>query len=111
MAILVQKKQKVESSFKMVKLQLLLHAFFNDVHLTDADLECATKLAINGFSRNFFKEVVRAAIFKSEQSARNCMSKLKVVNLAVRDGKNWTINPELSLGVDQIILLDLKVKN
>lgn len=111
MAILVQKKQKVDSQFKMVKLQLVLYTFFNDIKLTDADLDCASKLAINGFSNNFFKDVVADKIFKSEQSARNCMSKLKVVSLAIKAGKDWIINPTLSLGVDQVILLDLKAKN
>lgn len=111
MSILIQKKVKVDSQFKMVKLQLLLHTFFKGIDLSDAELNCATHLALKGFRKNFFKEVVQDQVFKHEQSARNCMSKLKNTHVAIKEGKEWKINPEISLGIDKTILLELKAMN
>jgi phosphorylcholine metabolism protein LicD len=111
MAIQIQKKIKVNNAFQMVKLQLLLHTFFKGIKLSDAELECATHLAMKGFKKSFFKEVVDERVFTSEQAVRNCMSKLRARKIAVKEGKEWKINPEITLGVDHIILLDLKVGN
>lgn len=120
MAIQIQKRIKVDNQFQMVKLQLLLYLFFKElnhkdekkfINLSDSELNCATLLALNGFKKTFFKDVKDAKIFKTEQSARNCMKKLKAAHVAVKDGKDWAINPEISIGIDKIILLDLKVGN
>lgn len=110
MAVLVQKTKK-QSRYDMVKLQLYLHVFFNKLNLTESDLDCATNLALHGFDNQFFKTVVEQGVFKSEQSARNCMSKLKAAQIIVKEDKNWKINPDLALGVDKIICLKLLAKN
>lgn len=110
MAILVQ-KNRLETRLNMVRLQLFLHKFFNNLDLNDSDLDCAANLALYDFDQNFFKVVVEKGVFKAEQSVRNCMSKLKAAEVIVRDGKKWRINPELSLGVDDVICLQLKAKN
>lgn len=111
MAIQIQKRIKVESQFKMVKLQLLLHTFFKGIELSDSELDCAAYLALKGYRKDFFREMVEEEIFKSEQSVRNCMSRLKKTHMALKEGKDWRINPEIALGIDNIILLDLKVGN
>lgn len=95
----------------MVKLQLYLHNFFHSINLTQSELDCATLLALSGFDNTFFKKVVDNGIFKSEQSARNCMSKLKSCNVITKEGTKWKINPDLALGIDDIICLQLKAKN
>lgn len=110
MAILIQ-KNRIETKLNMVRLQLFLHKFFNYLDLNDSDLDCAANLALYDFDQNFFKYVVDKKIFKAEQSVRNCMSKLRSANIVIRDGKKWKINPELSLGVDDVICLQLKAKN
>jgi len=95
----------------MVKLQLLLYTFFKNIELSDAELSCASWLAISGFHREFLKDVVNEGVFKTEQTVRNCLAKLKTAKLVIKDGKTWTINPEISVGIDGKILLDLKVAN
>lgn len=110
MAILVQ-KTRIETKFNIVRLQLFLHKFFNNLDLNDSDLDCAAYLALYDFDQSFFKYVVEKGVFKAEQSVRNCMSKLKFAHIISRDGKKWVINPELSLGIDDVICLQLKVKN
>ncbi len=110
MALLVQKK-RTESRYNMVRLQLYLHAFFNDLKLTKSDLDCATTLAITGYDNQFFRRVVDKKVFKCEQSARNCMSKLRALNVIVKEDKNWKINPELNLGIADVICFELRAKN
>ena len=110
MALLVQ-KNRTETRYNMVKLQLYLHLFFNKIDLTQSELECATSLAIHGYDNQFYKKVVDRGVFKSEQSARNCMSKLKSANIIVKEDKVWKINPEISLGIADIICFQLRAKN
>lgn len=111
MAIQIQKKVKLENQFRMVKLQLLLHVFFNNLEVSDAELSCATYLALRGYRKDFYRDVVDYGIFKSSQTARNCMSKLRKTGLAIKQGKEWVINPRISLGIDNVILLELKAMN
>lgn len=110
MPILVQ-KNRIESRYNMVRLQFFLHDYFNSLGLTSSDLDCATNLAIYGYDSSFFKKVVDKGVFRSEQSARNCMSKLRSAQVLVKNGKGWSVNPEISIGVDDVILLQLKAKN
>lgn len=111
MAIQIQKKVKVDSQFKMVKLQLLLYTFFKNIDLSDAELNCATHLALKGFKKDFLRAMVEEGVFKSEQTVRNCLRKLLTAKVAIKDGKGWIVNPEISVGIDSLILLDLKVAN
>lgn len=39
------------------------------------------------------------------------MSKLKSCNVITKEGTKWKINPDLALGIDDIICLQLKAKN
>jgi predicted transcriptional regulator len=112
MAVVVTKKVKVESQFKMVKLQFLLHCYFTDVNLSDADLDCLTTVAIHGYSKESINKVIDKGIFKSAQTVRNCIAKLTHLGLLVkvqRSGRK--INPELSIGIDDTIVLDAKIAN
>lgn len=111
MAIAVTKKIKVESQFKMVKLQFMLHCFLNDINLSNADLDCLTLLAIKGTTNAILEEVVERKIFKTVQAARNCRAKLTKLGLLVNDAEGRRLNPTLSIGIDSIILLDMKIAN
>ena len=110
MALLVQKNRS-ETRYNMVKLQLYLHLFFNRISLTDSELDCATYLALLGYDNQFFKRIVEKGVFKSEQSARNCMSKLKNAKLIVKEDKVWKISPEVALGIADVICFQLRAKN
>jgi len=95
----------------MVKLQLLLHNFFSGVELATSYLDCATCLALYGYDKGFYKTVVDRGVYKSEQAARNSMKVLRQANIAVQEGKKWKINPEIALGISDVICLQLKAKN
>jgi predicted transcriptional regulator len=112
MAVVITKKVKVDSQFKMVKLQFLLHCYFTGINLSDADLDCLTTVAINGYSKETIKKVIDTKIFKSEQTVRNCIGKLTNLGLLVkvqRSGRQ--INPDLKIGIDDTIIMDAKVAN
>lgn len=111
MAIAVTKKIRVDSKFKMVKLQFILHCFFNDVNLSNADLDCLTHMAIKGCENNVLEEVVEKKVFKTLQAARNCRVKLTKLGLLINDSDGRRLNPVLSIGIDNIILLDMKIAN
>lgn len=110
MAILVN-KTRTETRYNMVRLQFFLHNYFNNLKLTEADLDCATILALENFDDNFLQKVVDKGIFTTTQSVRNCMSKLRKNKIVTKEHDTWKVNPEISIGVDDVILLQLKAKN
>jgi hypothetical protein len=111
MAIVITKKVKVDDQFDMVKLQFLLHCFFKNINLSDADLNCLTTIALRGYSKNIIKEIVEHGIFKSEQTVRNCIVKLTNLGILIKDSEGRRINPNLSIGIDNTIFLDMKIAN
>lgn len=111
MAIAVSKKIKVDSQFKMVKLQFMLHCFLNEINLSNSDLDCLTHLSIEGCTNRSLEEVVEKKIFKTVQAARNCRSKLTKLGFLVNDADGRRLNPSLAIGIDNIILLDMKIGN
>lgn len=111
MAIVVTRKIKVESQFKMVKLQFMLHCFLNDINLSNADLDCLTLLAIKGTNNTVLNEVIEKQIFKTVQAARNCRAKLTKLGFFVNASEGRYLNSDLSIGIDSIILLDMKIAN
>lgn len=96
----------------MVKLQFLLHCFINNVWLSDSELEVLTLAAIQGYSKQMIKDAVSLGIFKSEQSVRNCTVKLMNLGLLIKvKGKTRIINPNITVGIDDTIILDMKFAN
>jgi hypothetical protein len=111
MAIVISKKVKVDSQFEMVKLQFLLYCFLKNINLSNSDLDCLTTIAIKGYSKHVIEEIVEKGVFKSQQTVRNCIVKLTNLGILVKDTDGRKINPNLSIGVDATIIMDLKIAN
>lgn len=111
MAIVITKQVKIDSKFRMVKFQFLLYCYLHNIVLSDADLNCLTTIAIKGYSKSTIKSIVENDIFKSEQTVRNCIVKLTNLKILVKDSLGKVINPEIQLGLDNIIVLKLMIGN
>lgn len=121
----VQKKG-IMNQWDIVKFQILIYCYFNEITICDSDLECLTLLALNGESEltdfcnaacdpdNRDKETnlqITRRIFTSPQSVRNCVNKAFGKRLLEKVGtgkKRIVINPEMKVQSMGNILVDMK---
>jgi hypothetical protein len=115
MALVNQVQKKVIMSKKdVIKYQILTHCYINHITLSDSDFECLTLLSTIGpieLSSFCFEASDEHAIFKSEQTVRNCINKCEKSALVKKDPKNKKIvmiNPNLQIQTEGNILLDYK---
>jgi hypothetical protein len=121
----VQKKG-IMSQWDIIKFQILVYCYFNDISVCDSDLECLTLLAINGESEltdfcnaacdpnNRDKDPsvpVTRKIFTSPQSVRNCVNKAFGKRLLEKVGKGKKriiVSPEMKIQTTGNILFEMK---
>lgn len=110
----VQKRVKMPK-WDVVKFQILVHCYINRITMSDSDLSCLTLLSLNQpielteFCYDASSE--ESWIFKSPQTVRNCINKAEKNNLVVKDPENKkiiSINPDLKIQTEGIVLLDYK---
>jgi len=97
----------------LVKYQIMTHCFFNNVQISDADLESLALLAESGEQElTFFcLSISDQSIFKSPQSARNAVAKAEKKKLIVKAGNNKKtikLNPDIQVQSVGNILLEYK---
>lgn len=122
----VEKKGELKL-WNIVRFQILMYCYFNDVIIPESDLECLTLLALNGESEltsfcnaacneeqkdrdsdlEFEKE-----IFKSPQCVRNSINRIENKNLIVKTGKGRKkiyVNPAMKLQTSGNIFVNVKL--
>lgn len=114
MAIVNQVDKRVRmSAWQIVKYQFITHCYLFDIPVSDSDLNCLTLLALAGDVEltSFCNRAHEMKIFSSEQSVRNCLTKMEKKKLIKKEGKNKKkiyINPDLNVHSKGNILLDYK---
>ena len=115
MAIVNKVNKKVKTSKdQVVKYQILTYCFFNNIQISNSDLECLAVLAKQGNNEltNFCEKISKMGIFKSSQSCRNAIAKAEKKNLIIKKGSNKKtiiINPDMNIQTEGTILLDSKI--
>jgi predicted transcriptional regulator len=89
---IIEKKARV-SLKDIVKFQILTHCYLNKIALSESELDCLALLSIERPAEitEFCNKVAENNIFKSCQTARNCLAKLEKLGLVVKEGKNKKI--------------------
>lgn len=89
---IVEKKARL-SLKGIVKFQILTHCYLNKIALSESELDCLTLLSIQSPVEitAFCNTVADEGIFKSCQTARNCLAKLEKSGLVLKEGKNKKI--------------------
>lgn len=116
MALVNQVQKRVRMpKWDIVKFQILTHCYINRVTMSDSDLDCLTLLSFNQPIElsNFCLDASSEEdwIFKSPQTVRNSVNKSEKNGLIVKDSTNKkiiTLNPNLKIQTEGIILLDFK---
>ena len=109
----VDQKAKVNIDIT-IKYQIMTYCFFNNIKISNADLECLSELAKqkNVELTLFCNSVTDLGIFKSPQSARNAVTKASKKNLVIKDGKNKKkiyLNKDMNVQIVGPVLLDYKI--
>lgn len=97
-----------------IKYQILTFCFFEDISISNSDLEFLATLARNPNMEiaKFCILLTELVIFKSPQSARNAISKAEKKNLLIKNGTNKktiSIKKEINVQVKGLVLLNYKI--
>jgi len=108
----IQKKGNM-SLDNIVKFQILLYCYLNNITISESDLDCLSLLAIEGKSNltDFCYLVASYEIFSSAQSVRNSINKCENKNLIIKKGKSKKtvyVNPNLEIQTEGNIFIDIK---
>jgi hypothetical protein len=118
--------KKVNMSLEeIIKFQIITYCYIHKIILSESDLNCLTLLGLNkkvelsDFCNaccdpsNRDKEVdipYQKVIFKTPQTVRNCIAKMKNYNIINRDGsRTIQLNSDLKIQNDGNILLNFKL--
>lgn len=97
-----------------IMYQILTYCFYNSILISNSDLKFLMYLCKNNNMEltKFCLLLVNKEIFKSPQSARNAITKAEKKNLLIKNGNNKktiTINPDINVQTDGLVLLDYKI--
>ena len=109
----VDLKQQVDKDVS-IKYQIVTYCFFNDIRISNSDLEFLSELSKSGKIEltKFCNRLVGETIFKSSQSARNAITKAEKKGLLAKDGinkKTIMLNKAMNVQTKGLVLLDYKV--
>jgi hypothetical protein len=97
-----------------IKYQILTYCFFNNIVISNSDLQFLAVLAKNPNMEisKFSILLTTLNIFKSPQSARNAISKAEKKNLVTKkenNKKTVVINKAVNVQKEGLVLLDYKI--
>jgi hypothetical protein len=118
--------KKVNMSLEeIIKFQIITYCYIHKITLSESDLSCLTLLGLNKkvelsdfcnaccdpVNRDKDSDIsYQKAIFKTPQTVRNCVAKMRNYNIISRDGsKIIELNPELTIQQEGNILLNFKM--
>ena len=122
-------EKKISRSLEdIIKFQIMLYCYTHKIVISEADLTCLTLLGLNkkaelsdfcnascaADQRDRDTELpYQKAVFKTPQTVRNCIAKMRNFNLINKDtlshSKMIELNPELSIQGEGNILLNFKM--
>jgi hypothetical protein len=115
MAEVTKITKKIRTSLdKTLKYQILTYCFFNDIQISNADLNCLALLGLLGEHEltDFCKIAVTNDVFKSPQSARNAVNKATKKGLISKNGnskKSILLSKKIQTSKEGVVLLDFKI--
>ena len=97
-----------------IKYQIITYCFFNNILISNSDLEFLSVLAKNPNMEiaKFCVLLTNLSIFKSAQSARNAISKAEKKTLVDKKGNNKktiSLNKNINVQNEGLVLLDYKI--
>ena len=112
-ASLLEKTVRVDKQ-QIIKFQISTYCFFNNIQLSNNELDCLTLLAAYGqYELSEFCNIsVDENIFKSPQTVRNFFTRTCSLGLTIKEGttkKTIEIAPKLQVLIKGNIILNYKI--
>jgi len=121
--------KKVNMSLEeIIKFQIVTYCYIHKITISEADLSCLTILGLNKKAelsdfcnaccdpeqRDKDSDLLyKKVIFKTPQTVRNCIARMRNYNIINRDGfghsKTIELNPDLKIQTDGNVLLNFKM--
>jgi uncharacterized protein YihD (DUF1040 family) len=111
MAILVKKVEILKSNKEVIRFQIYLYCFLNDLVFSKNEIECLSRFYLYGITDEVIKNLIRDNVYKNEQIIKNFLSRLKKLEIIEKVGKEKRLTKKLNIVVDDIILYNLKIGN
>jgi hypothetical protein len=110
-SILIQKLRKnEEDSFSIAKRYYTILSAINDLHLTEREIQLIAFTAIRGnISYANIRKDFCDMFNTSSATINNIISKLKKVNVLIKDGTKVKVNPVIVLDFNKNVTLEIKL--
>lgn len=117
-----EERQLVVNSYKrtigdmdlksIIRFQIMLHCYLNDIQITSSKLKCLTLLGVNDKYNfpSFCKLVVNEGIFTSLESTRNAIYDMESKQLIYKEGvykKTIYLHPDMKIQTGGTIWVDI----
>lgn len=98
----------------IIRFQIMLHCYLNDIHITPAKLQCLTLLGLEGeCDLPRFCEMMREkGVFTSMESARNTLAGIEQLKLVIKEGgwrKIIKLHPDMQIQTIGTIWVDIDI--
>ena len=100
----------------IIRFQIMLHCYLKSVRITPYELDALTLLGSMGECdlRKFIKAMAEKQIFLTTESSRNAISRMQkrgFVTKKVIHSKTISLNPDMHIQTNGIVLVDIKLSN
>ena len=100
------------SDADIIRFQIMLHCYLNDIYISPAKLKCLTLLGISGECElsSFCSLMVKENVFTSVESTRNTLMDIQDKNLIVKEGgyhKTIKLHPDMKIQTNGTIWVDI----
>lgn len=97
----------------IVRMQIAIHCFLNDILLTKTELDCLALLGCRGRMRlnKFCALAAEVGVLGSSTAVNNCLARVEKSRLFLKEGagkKHILLNPELGIQTTGNIILNYK---
>ena len=108
---LIQKlRKKEENAFSIAKRYYTILSAVNDLHLTEREIQLIAFAAIRGnISYANIRQDFCDMFNTSSATINNIISKLKKVNVLIKDGTKVKVNPVIVLDFNKALTLEIKL--
>ncbi len=108
---LIQKlRKKEEDAFSLAKRYYTILSAVNDLHLTEREIQLVAFAAVRGnISYANIRKDFCDTFNTSSATINNIISKLKKINVLVKDGTKVKVNPVIILDFNKNVTLEIKM--
>lgn len=104
-------EKKVVGKLEQAKMLIKIFCVLSNIKLSEAELNTISFYMVYGISSATKDLILKSKILANEDSLKNTLSKLRKVGLITKVNKEDVLNPTLSVKLEPVIGLLIKIDN